>query len=261
LQPTRSPWRGSSRKRFDCKGGNVRGGNFRKGPRSAYYDLVQGNGRGLFTELIVATRLLRWKEECYAIRITNLGEYVRLRATRFEHLRVYGFRCFLLKVEIRTGFSQQLTTKGQNTETNMPTKDFEVHQLFKAYRKGVISQELFARQMDELVAAGDEHGTVPNVFALRSDGLKMAQQMLGKTPQTESMVFTLPPGFGNDHENSHRGDQLIYVIEGKATCRVSGKECEIRAGDFVTIPAGAPHSLRTGAEKLFALTVFAPPEN
>jgi quercetin dioxygenase-like cupin family protein len=57
-----------------------------------------------------------------------------------------------------------------------------------------------------------------------------------------------------------KGDQLIYVIEGKATCRVSGKECEIKAGDFVTIPAGAPHTLRTGAEKLFAVTVFAPPE-
>ncbi len=142
----------------------------------------------------------------------------------------------------------------------MATKDFEVQQLIKAYRKGVISEELFARQMDELGAGGEGHDAVPNVFAHRGDGAKMAQQILGKTPQTESMVFTIPPGFGNDHENSHRGDQLIYVIEGKASCRVSGKECEIKAGDFVTIPAGAPHTLRTGAEKLFALTVFAPPE-
>ncbi|MDO8432341.1 MAG: cupin domain-containing protein [Candidatus Binatus sp.] len=142
----------------------------------------------------------------------------------------------------------------------MATKDFEVQQLFRAYRNGVISQELFARQMDELVGAGDGHDAVPNVFALRGDGAKMSQGRLGKTAQSESMVFTLPANFGSDHENSHRGDQLIYVIEGKATCRVSGKECEIKAGDFVTIPAGAPHTLRTGAEKLFALTVFAPPE-
>lgn len=142
----------------------------------------------------------------------------------------------------------------------MATKDFEVQQLLNAYRKGVISEELFARQMDELGAGGDGHDAVPNVFAHRGDGAKMAQQILGKTPQTESMVFTIPAGFSNDHENSHRGDQLIYVIEGKATCRVSGKECEIKAGDFVTIPAGAPHTLRTGAEKLFAVTVFAPPE-
>jgi quercetin dioxygenase-like cupin family protein len=143
----------------------------------------------------------------------------------------------------------------------MATKDFEVQQLFKAYRSGVISQELFARQMDELVAGADGHDAVANVFALRSDGQKMGQHVLGKTPQTESMVFTIPPGFGSDRENSHRGDQLIYVIEGTATCRVSGKECVIKAGDFVTIPAGAPHTLRTGAEKLFALTVFAPPES
>ena len=141
----------------------------------------------------------------------------------------------------------------------MANKDFEVQQLLKAYRKGVISEELFARQMDQLVD-GMDGSAVPNVFSHRSDGSKMARQMLGKTPQTESMVFTIPPGFSNDRENSHKGDQLIYVIEGKATCRVSGKECEIKAGDFVTIPAGAPHTLRTGAEKLFALTVFAPPE-
>ena len=131
----------------------------------------------------------------------------------------------------------------------MASRDFEVQQLFRAYHNGVISQELFTQQMDELVNAGGGHDAVPNVFALRSDGAKMAQGRLGKTPQTESMVFTLPPNFGVGHENCHRGDQLIYVIEGSATCRVSGKECEIKAGDFVMIPAGAPHTLRTGAEE------------
>ena len=107
----------------------------------------------------------------------------------------------------------------------MATKDFEVQQLFRAYRNGVISQELFTRQMDELATAnGNGHEAVPNVFAKRGDGSKMSQGRLGKTPQTESMVFTIPPGFSNDHENSHRGDQLIYVIEGKATARVSGQQ-------------------------------------
>src|SRR5437870_13726283 len=109
----------------------------------------------------------------------------------------------------------------------MANKDFEVQQLLKAYRKGIISEELFARQMDQLVD-GMDGSAVPNVFSHRGDGSKMARQILGKTPQTESMVFTIPPGFSNDRENSHKGDQLIYVIEGKATCRVSGKECEIK---------------------------------
>jgi len=143
----------------------------------------------------------------------------------------------------------------------MATKDFEVQQLLRAYRKGVISEELFTQQMGELGAS--ENGAsmpVPNVFAHRGNGEKVSAHMLGKTPQSEAMVISLPANFSNDHENSHKGDQLIYVIEGKATCRVSGKECEIKAGDLVTIPAGAPHTLRTGKDSLFALSVFAPPE-
>ena len=144
----------------------------------------------------------------------------------------------------------------------MATKNFEVQQLFKALRAGVISQEFFTDQMDELMGSnGAAHEMVPNVFAHRGDGAKLGQHSLSKTPQTESAVFTLPPNFGDGRENSHRGDQLIYVIEGSATCRVSGKECTVKAGDFLTIPAGAPHTLRTGNEKLFALTVLAPPEN
>ena len=139
----------------------------------------------------------------------------------------------------------------------MATKDFEVQQLLKAYRKGLISDELFEKQMAELAdggAAGNVLG-VENVFAHRGKAHNM-----GKTPQSESMVFTIPANFSSDHENSHRGDQIIYVIDGRATARVSGKEQEIKAGDVVTIPAGAMHTLRTGSEPLFGLTVFAPPE-
>jgi quercetin dioxygenase-like cupin family protein len=137
----------------------------------------------------------------------------------------------------------------------MATRDFEMQQLLRAYRKGVISEELFAQQMAELGSAGNGE-SVPNVFAHRGE----QRHRLGKTGQSESMLFNLPAHYSNDHENTHKGDQLIYVIEGKATARVSGQECEIKAGDFVTIPAGAPHTLRTGNESLFALTIFAPPE-
>jgi hypothetical protein len=40
----------------------------------------------------------------------------------------------------------------------MPGKDFEVQQVLKAYRSGVISQELFTQQMDELCASGNGNG-------------------------------------------------------------------------------------------------------
>ena len=35
----------------------------------------------------------------------------------------------------------------------MANKDFEIHQLLKAYRKGLVSEELFKQQMDEMCAS------------------------------------------------------------------------------------------------------------
>jgi quercetin dioxygenase-like cupin family protein len=141
----------------------------------------------------------------------------------------------------------------------MATKDFEVQQLLKAYRKGLISDDLFAAQMQELGASKDGLD-VANVLALRGDTSKVSAQILQKTPQSQTMAFTIPANFSNDHENSHKGDQIIYVIEGCAIARVSGKEQEIKAGDMLMIPAGAPHTLRTAKDPLFGVTIFAPPE-
>ena len=30
-----------------------------------------------------------------------------------------------------------------------------------------------------------------------------------KTAQSQTMVFTIPPGFSNGHENTHKGEQII----------------------------------------------------
>ncbi len=76
---------------------------------------------------------------------------------------------------------------------------------------------------------------IVNVLQLRGKMFEMLQ----KTPQSQTGVFTLPAGHTGDGENTHKGDQLIYVIDGKATARVSGKEQELKAGDLLMIPAGA----------------------
>jgi quercetin dioxygenase-like cupin family protein len=141
----------------------------------------------------------------------------------------------------------------------MATRDFEVQQLLKVYRKGLISDALFEAQMKDL---GETNGglDVANVFAHRGDGSKVAAHKLQETPQSQTMVFTIPANFSADRENTHKGDQVIYVIDGKVTARVSGKEQDLKAGDVLMIPAGAPHTLRTGSESLFGFTIFAPPE-
>ena len=141
----------------------------------------------------------------------------------------------------------------------MATTEFEAQQLLKAYRKGLISDALFEEQMRE-IGVGSKNGKagldVENVFAHKGKMFEMLQ----KTPQSQTGVFTVPANHKGDKENTHKGDQLIYVIEGCAVARVSGKEQEIKAGDLLMIPAGAPHTLTTGSEKMFGFTVFAPPE-
>lgn len=142
----------------------------------------------------------------------------------------------------------------------MATRDFEVQQLLKAYRKGIISDTLFEAQMKELGETNGGGLDVANVFAHRGDGSKVAAQKLQETPQSQTMVFTIPANFSADRENTHKGDQILYIIDGKVTARVSGKEQDLKAGDVLMIPAGAPHTLRTGSESLFGFTIFAPPE-
>ena len=52
---------------------------------------------------------------------------------------------------------------------------------------------------------------------------------------------------------------LAEGIRSPATLIIEGDRI-VDVGAGVTIPAGAPHTLRTGDESLFALTIFAPPE-
>jgi quercetin dioxygenase-like cupin family protein len=83
---------------------------------------------------------------------------------------------------------------------------------------------------------------------------------LCKTDRSTADVFTLPAGHDPGHEATHKGDQIIYVIEGGAVARVAGEEREVKAGDLVMIPAGTLHTLRTEKQSLFALTILGPPQ-
>jgi len=53
----------------------------------------------------------------------------------------------------------------------MASKDFEVQQLFKAYRKGLISDELFTQQMAEMCAVGNGQGAA-NMSSERPAGIR-----------------------------------------------------------------------------------------
>ena len=65
----------------------------------------------------------------------------------------------------------------------MPSKDFEVRQVLKAYRDGIISEDLFAQEMDKLCAPGNE-----------SAGAKPSKRPAGLRGVTGDAVLDAPDG-------------------------------------------------------------------
>src|SRR5260370_6206358 len=62
----------------------------------------------------------------------------------------------------------------------MANKELEVQQLLKAYRKGIISQELFAKEMTELGATGNGNGAA-TMSQSKAPSQQKAPRMRGVT--------------------------------------------------------------------------------
>lgn len=85
-------------------------------------------------------------------------------------------------------------------------------------------------------------------------------EILQETPKSQSGVTTLEVGQDTGAGDSHSGDQIIYVVEGRAFVRVGDEEAITGPGTLLTIPAGVHHYVRNeGDVPLFILTVYAPP--
>ncbi len=86
-------------------------------------------------------------------------------------------------------------------------------------------------------------------------------RVLQETSRSQTAIMTIAPGRDAGPEEVHRGDQIIYIVEGEAVVRVDGNEHRAGQGSLLTIPAGTRHHVRNpGATSLFFLTVYAPPE-
>jgi mannose-6-phosphate isomerase-like protein (cupin superfamily) len=102
-----------------------------------------------------------------------------------------------------------------------------------------------------------DRAQVASVLEHRGEFFRVLQQ----TSRTQCAVMTIAPGADGGPAEEHRGDQIVYVIEGEAVLRIEGREHQAGPGTLVTIPAGANHHVRSsGASPLFFVTVYAPPE-
>jgi len=86
-------------------------------------------------------------------------------------------------------------------------------------------------------------------------------RVLQQTGRSQTAVMTIAPGQDGGPAETHRADQIVFVIEGEAAITVGEEERRAGPGGLVLIPAGAHHHVRNpGREPLFFLTVYAPPE-
>ena len=85
-------------------------------------------------------------------------------------------------------------------------------------------------------------------------------EVLQETERSQTAVMTIGPGKDAGPEETHAGDQVVYVVEGEAILRIDDTEHRAGAGGCVLIPAGARHHVRNpGVVPLFFLTIYAPP--
>src|SRR5919109_3409525 len=85
-------------------------------------------------------------------------------------------------------------------------------------------------------------------------------RVLQETERSQTAVMTIAPGEDAGPEETHRADQIIYIVEGEALMRVGGEEQCAAAGALIMIPAGARHHVHNpGRVPLFFVTIYAPP--
>ena len=85
-------------------------------------------------------------------------------------------------------------------------------------------------------------------------------RVLQRTPRSQTAVMTIVPGQDAGPEETHDGDQIIYIVEGEAIVRVAGQEHRAGPGTLLTIPAHTRHYVSNpGQAPVFFLTVYAPP--
>lgn len=136
-------------------------------------------------------------------------------------------------------------------------------------RKGVDMEALMRRISAVLQKHGERRYAAPEplpepgglVKALDVRGSRGAFfRILGGTAYSQVGSMTIPPGGDSGPEDLHPGDQIIYVIAGRATVEVGDERIEVPEGHACIIPERSRHHIyNRGKEELFFLTCYAPP--
>lgn len=75
------------------------------------------------------------------------------------------------------------------------------------------------------------------------------------------VLMHLQPGQDIPRE-THKGDQIIHIVSGRAVVEISKTRKLAKAGDMIIIPSGKSHYVKnSGKQDLKIYTVYSPPEH
>jgi mannose-6-phosphate isomerase-like protein (cupin superfamily) len=81
-----------------------------------------------------------------------------------------------------------------------------------------------------------------------------------RVPAMSVGFYALPAG-GTDPQSPHREDEVYYVIRGRATVRIAGRDRSVEPGATIFVAKGVEHRFHSVQEPLELLVVFAPQES
>lgn len=94
------------------------------------------------------------------------------------------------------------------------------------------------------------------------DSLGLVTKELGKSAGSQKLYANLdsvpPKGFSTKYHSHSQQEEFFYVLSGTGTLRLNGQDQEVKAGDFLSKPAGEDvfHTFyNPGAEPLLILDV------
>jgi len=85
-------------------------------------------------------------------------------------------------------------------------------------------------------------------------------KIVHESPHSQVGTMTIDPGKDSGPEETHPGDQVMYVLEGEADIEIGKETHHLSEGLCIVIPARTRHHVKnTGTKAFFTLNVFAPP--
>ncbi len=86
--------------------------------------------------------------------------------------------------------------------------------------------------------------------------------VLATSKHTQVVVMDVKPAEDIGKEIHPNEDQVLYLISGRGTIYMDGKEMDFNKGDCVLVPAGTEHNFTTiGDESMKIITTYSPPHH